>query len=159
MVTAFACTAMTAKSESHSMVIVLRSQLWILRIQENDFSASVLSIGKTVRIFTGCFKSSFRFFIRLNFTNYYKKTFGKLSMLFIIYYKDTSVLLESIPLVKFRKTTFATRVVYFLYFLVAKTIFYSLAALFRKIWLCHSKIKFISSRHRVISSIYLTLNN
>ena len=40
------------------------------------------------------------------------------------------------------------------YFLVAKTIFYSLAALVRKILFCHSKIKFISSRHRVISSIY-----
>ena len=51
MVTAFACTAMTAKSESRSVVIVLRSQVLILRIQENDFSASVLSIDKTVRIF------------------------------------------------------------------------------------------------------------
>ena len=39
-------------------------------------------------------------------------------------------------------------------FLVAKTIFYSLAALVRKILFCHSKIKFIYSRHRVISSIY-----
>ena len=37
---------------------------------------------------------------------------------------------------------------------MAKTIFYSLAALVRKILFCHSKIKFISSRHRVISSIY-----
>ena len=44
------------------------------------------------------------------------------------------------------------------YFLVAKTIFYSLAALVRKILFCHSKIKFISSRHRVISSIYLREN-
>ena len=35
----------------------------------------------------------------------------------------------------------------------AKTIFYSLAALVRKILICPSKIKFISSRHRVISSI------
>ena len=43
---------------------------------------------------------------------------------------------------------------YEFYFLVAKTIFYSLAALVRKILFCHSKIKFISSRHRVISSIY-----
>ena len=34
-----------------------------------------------------------------------------------------------------------------------KEIFYSLAALVRKILFCHSKIKFISSRHRVISSI------
>ena len=50
MVTAFACMVMTAKSESRSVVIVLRSQLWILRKQENDFSASVLSIYKTVRI-------------------------------------------------------------------------------------------------------------
>ena len=33
---------------------------------------------------TGCFKSLFRFFIRLNFTNYLKKPFIKLSMLFII---------------------------------------------------------------------------
>ena len=42
-----------------------------------------------------------------------------------------------------------------------KTIFYSLAALVRKILFCHSKIKFISSRPRVISSIYLiyTINN
>ena len=38
--------------------------------------------------------------------------------------------------------------------IVAKTIFYSLAALVRKILFCHSKIKFISSRPRVISSIY-----
>ena len=37
---------------------------------------------------------------------------------------------------------------------MAKTIFYSLVALVRKILFCHSKIKFISSRHRVISSIY-----
>ena len=42
------------------------------------------------------------------------------------------------------------------FFLVAKTIFYSLAALVGKILFCHSKIKFISSRHRVISSIYCT---
>ena len=34
---------------------------------------------------------------------------------------------------------------------MAKTIFYSLAALVRKILFCHSKIKFISSHHRVIS--------
>ena len=34
---------------------------------------------------TGCFKSSFRFFIRLNFTNFLKKPFLKLSMLFTIY--------------------------------------------------------------------------
>ena len=38
---------------------------------------------------------------------------------------------------------------------MAKTKFYSLAALVRKILFCHSKIKFISWRHRVISSIYL----
>ena len=38
---------------------------------------------------------------------------------------------------------------------MAKTIFYSLAALVRKILFCHSKIKFISSRHCVISSIYI----
>ena len=36
-----------------------------------------------------------------------------------------------------------------------KTIFYSLAALVRKILFCHSKIEFISSRPRLISSIYL----
>ena len=35
-------------------------------------------------------------------------------------------------------------------FLVAKTIFYSLAALVRKILFCHSKIKFISSSRRVM---------
>ena len=35
-----------------------------------------------------------------------------------------------------------------------KTIFYSLPALVRKILFCHWKIKFRSSRHRVISSIY-----
>ena len=38
--------------------------------------------------------------------------------------------------------------------MAAKTIFYSLAALVRKILFCNSKIKFISSRHRVISSNY-----
>ena len=43
---------------------------------------------------------------------------------------------------------------YEFYFLGAKTIFYSLAALVCKILFCHSKIKFISSCHRVISSIY-----
>ena len=37
------------------------------------------------------------------------------------------------------------------------TIFNSLAALVRKILFCHWKIKFISSRHRVISSIYSQL--
>ena len=37
-----------------------------------------------------------------------------------------------------------------------KTIFYSLAALVRKILFCHSKIKFISSRPCVISSIYFS---
>ena len=36
-----------------------------------------------------------------------------------------------------------------------KTIFYSLAALVRKILFCHSKIKFISSRPHVISSLYI----
>ena len=36
---------------------------------------------------------------------------------------------------------------------MAKTIFYSLATLVRKILFCYSKIKFVSSRHRVISSI------
>ena len=42
---------------------------------------------------------------------------------------------------------------YEFYFLVAKTIFYSLTALIRKILFCHSKIKFIFSRHRVHSHI------
>ena len=40
-----------------------------------------------------------------------------------------------------------------------KTIFYSLAALVRKILFCHSKIKFISSRHRVISSMHAPYTN
>ena len=40
---------------------------------------------------------------------------------------------------------------------VAKTIFYSLAALVRKMLFCHSKIKFISSRHCVISSMYVVV--
>ena len=40
---------------------------------------------------------------------------------------------------------------------MAKTIFYSLAGLLRKILFCHSKIKFISSRHHVISSMYCTV--
>ena len=145
-----------------------------------------------------------------------------------LYYKDTSVSLENIPLIKFIKTTSGTRVVYFYlthefidniisvityhfqnftytffkallifchcralfisvlylkiivnnvlycctvtfsghnYFVVNKNllfyrclfvyiiIFYSLAALVHKILFCHSKIKFISSRHHVISSI------
>ena len=48
------------------------------------------------------------------------------------YYIDTGVLLKNIPLVKFIKTTSGT---------------------VRKILFCHSKIKFISSRPRVISSI------
>ena len=39
---------------------------------------------------------------------------------------------------------------YEFYFLVAKTIFYSLAALVRKILFCHSNIKFISSTRRVM---------
>ena len=51
MVIAFACMGMTAKPERRSVVIVLRSQVWILRIQENDLSASLLPIGKTARIF------------------------------------------------------------------------------------------------------------
>ena len=43
--------------------------------------------------------------------------------------------------------------------IVAKTIFYSLAALVRKILFCHSKIKFISSHHRVISCILRFASN
>ena len=42
---------------------------------------------------------------------------------------------------------------------MAKTIFYSLAALVRKILSCHEKIKFISPRHLVISSILKLLLN
>ena len=37
-----------------------------------------------------------------------------------------------------------------------KTIFYERAQRVSKILFCHSKIKFISSRHRVISSLYIT---
>ena len=55
MVNAFACTEMTAKSEGRSVVIVLRSQVWILCIQESDLSASVIPIGKKVRIFISSF--------------------------------------------------------------------------------------------------------
>ena len=43
--------AMTAKSEGRSAVIALRSQVWILRIEETDLSTSVLSRGKMARIF------------------------------------------------------------------------------------------------------------
>ena len=42
---------MTAKSKSRSVVIVLRSQVWTFRIQENDLSASVLPIGRMARTF------------------------------------------------------------------------------------------------------------
>ena len=45
---------------------------------------------------------------------------------------------------------------YEFYFLVAKTLFYSLSALVRKILFCHSKIKFISLLHRVISPLYIS---
>ena len=41
---------------------------------------------------------------------------------------------------------------------MAKTIFYSLAALVHKILLCHSKIKFISLRYRVIFSLYFFID-
>ena len=43
---------------------------------------------------------------------------------------------------------------YEFYFLVTKTIFYSLTPLVRKILFCHPEIKFISSCHHVISSLY-----
>ena len=43
---------MTDKSESLSVVIVDLSQVWSLRRQENDLSASVLPVGKTTRIFS-----------------------------------------------------------------------------------------------------------
>ena len=46
------CMAMTDKSESLSVVIVHLSQVWNLRRQENDLSASVLPIGKAARIFS-----------------------------------------------------------------------------------------------------------
>ena len=45
------CMAITDKSESLSVVIVDLSQVWSLRRQENDLSASVLPIGKTARIY------------------------------------------------------------------------------------------------------------
>ena len=45
----------------------------------------LLSVVILTLICTGCFKSSFRFLVRLNFTNYYKKPFVKVSMLFIIH--------------------------------------------------------------------------
>ena len=43
---------------------------------------------------------------------------------------------------------------YEFYFLMAKTIFYSLTVLIRKILFCHSKIKCISSHPHITSSIY-----
>ena len=43
----------------------------------------------------------------------YKLRFVAGPLISIIYYIDTSVLLENIPLVKFIKTTSGTRVVYF----------------------------------------------
>ena len=46
------CMAMTDKSESLSVVIVDLRQVWSLRRQENDLSASVLPTGKTARIFS-----------------------------------------------------------------------------------------------------------
>ena len=42
---------------------------------------------------------------------------------------------------------------------MAKAIFYSLAVLIQKILFCHSKIKFISLPHRVISSVYILLSD
>ena len=39
-----------------------------------------------------------------------------------------------------------------------KQYFTPLSALVRKILFCHSKIKFISSHHRVISSMYIILS-
>ena len=113
-----------------------------------------------------------------------------------IYYIDTSVLLENIPLVKFIKNYLrdpsglfsiishvSLSMTYFWQFpsIILSMSFclynkknitrrledmnfifsrqkqyftYSLAALVRKILFCHSKIKFISWRHRVISSMY-----
>ena len=52
--------AMTVKPERRSVVNVLGSQVWILLIQENDLSASVLPIGKTFRnkVLTACFADS-----------------------------------------------------------------------------------------------------
>lgn len=51
MVTAFAHMAMMAKSERRLVVIVLRSQVWILQMQENDLCTSVFPIGKIGTIF------------------------------------------------------------------------------------------------------------
>ena len=51
MVTAFGSMAMAAKSEGHSVVIVLRNQVWLPRMQENGLSASVLPIDKMARIY------------------------------------------------------------------------------------------------------------
>ena len=46
------CMAMTDKSESLPVVFVDLSQVWSLRREENDLSASVLPIGKIARIFS-----------------------------------------------------------------------------------------------------------
>ena len=51
MVTAFGCMAMMAKPEGRSVVIVLRNQVWLLQMQENGLSASVLPIDKMARIY------------------------------------------------------------------------------------------------------------
>ena len=46
------CMAITARSDSLSVVILLLNHVWILLTQENDLSASVLPIGNTARIFS-----------------------------------------------------------------------------------------------------------
>ena len=46
------CMAITARSDSLLVVILLLNHVWILLTQENDLSASVLPIGNTARIFS-----------------------------------------------------------------------------------------------------------
>ena len=46
------CMAITARSDSLSVVILLLNHVWILLTQENDLSASVLPFGNTARIFS-----------------------------------------------------------------------------------------------------------
>ena len=77
-----------------------------------------------------------------------------------ICYVDTSVLLENIPLVKFIKLhpgpewfIFHNLTREFIDDVISVISLYYFIDVVRKILFCHSKIKFISSRHRVISSI------
>ena len=50
--TLWQCMAITARSDSLSVVILLLNHVWILLTQENDLSASLLPIGNTARIFS-----------------------------------------------------------------------------------------------------------